>query len=259
LDILFLLKDHSMLSVVEISRYLDLPGSSVYRYIGALKGRGLVDECEKQGYYKLGPKVAELAEKLWERPKISNIARPVMRLLQKKTGETVLLNVRRGYRVVAVERVESDREFRVSGYKGLDMFMHAGAAAKVIMAHLDESELEKAIAEGLPKITRTTITDPQKLREDLRRIREKGYCVSAGELVAGTRGIAAPVFDGDGKLVAGLSLIGPAQRIAGLKIARFAKMVVEAADEIGKRIRRMADLVKLDEVRGNREPVAADR
>jgi DNA-binding IclR family transcriptional regulator len=243
LDILFLLKEHSLLSVPEMAKYLDLPPSSVYRYLSNLKGRGLVNECDKQGYYRLGPGIGELAEGLRDKPGIADLARPVMQSLQKATGETVILNARRGYRVVPIERVESNQEFRVSGYQGSEMYLHAGAAAKVLMAYLDEKELEKAIQAGLPKITRTTLTDPQKLKEKLRQIREKGYCVSAGEVVAGTRGIAAPIKDGDGKLVAGLGLIGPAQRIAGAKTARYTKMVVKAAEEIGGRIQRIRGLL----------------
>lgn len=242
LDVLFLLKDHYMLSVPEIAEHLELPASSVYRYIANLKGRDLVDECEKQGYYRLGPGIGELAHGLGGRPNISDIARPVMQSLQASTGETVLLNVRRGHKIIPMERVESTQRFRVSGSQVSEMYMHAGASAKVIMAYLDEGELERVLQAGLPKMTKTTIHDPEKLKENLREIRQRGYCISAGELVPGTRGIAAPIMDGNGKVIAGLGLIGPAQRIKGSKIARFTKMVVEARDEISRRIQRMAGL-----------------
>ena len=250
LDILFLLKDYSMMSVPEIALELSLPPSSVYRYINNLKARGLVGDCEKQGYYRLGPKIFELAEGLRGRPNISDIARPVMRSLQEETGETILLNAKRGHKVVNVERVESDQEFRVSAYRSGPMFMHTGAAAKVIMAYLPESEQDRIIGEGLPGVTRKTITDPKKLKSTLRQIRKIGYCVSAGELVSGTRGIAAPILDENGKLIGGLNIIGPAQRITGAKIPRFTKMVVKAAEEIARRIKRATDIVDPDEVLG---------
>ena len=256
LDILFLLKDYSMMSVPEIALDLSLPPSSVYRYIKNLKARGLVGDCERQGYYRLGSKIAELAEGLRGRPNISDIARPVMRSLQQKTGETILLNAKRGHKVVYVERVESDQEFHVSAYRSGPMFMHTGAAAKVIMAHLSESEQDRIIKEGLPKVTRKTITDPRKLRNTLRQIRKNGYCVSAGELVSGTRGIAAPILDEHGRIIGGLSIIGPAQRIVGSKIPRFTKMVVEGAEEIARRMKRAGDLVNLDEATG--QDYAAD-
>lgn len=255
LDILFLLKDYSMMSVPEIALDLSLPPSSVYRYIKNLKARGLVADCEKQGYYGLGPKIAELAAGPRGRPNISDIARPVLQSLQKETGETILLNAKRGHKVVNIELVESDQDFRVSTHRN-PMFMHAGAVAKVIMAYLPESEQDRIIREGLPKLTRKTITDPKKLRSALRRIRKDGYCVSAGELVSGTRGIAAPILDEQGKVIGCLSLIGPAQRVVGSKIPRFTKMVVEAAKEIARRIKRAADLVDLDQVVG--QDYAAD-
>ena len=127
------------------------------------------------------------------------------------------------------------------------MFMHTGAASKVIMAYLPESEQERIIEEGLAKITRKTVTDPKKLRKTLRQIRKNGYCVSAGESVAGTRGIAAPILDEHGKLLAGLSIIGPAQRISGSKISRFTTMVVNAAEEIARRVKRATSLQHLEQ------------
>jgi IclR family transcriptional regulator, KDG regulon repressor len=250
LDILFLLKDYSMMSVSEISLNLRLPQSSAYRYITNLKERGLVDEREKQGYYGLGPKILELAEGLCEKPSLPDIALSVMRSLQKETGETIVLNIMQGCRIFCIERVESDQELRVSPSRGKARFMHTGASAKVIMAYLSESEQDNIIQKGLPRFTQKTITDPKELKEDLRRIRKNGYSVSAGEFMLGTRGIAAPILSGNGKLIAGLGLIGPSQRVTATKIPRFTKMVVKAAEEIGNRIDRLANLVSADQVFG---------
>jgi DNA-binding IclR family transcriptional regulator len=118
--------------------------------------------------------------------------------------------------------------------------MHAGASAKTLMAHLDKKEQDRVIKEeGLPKFTEKTITDPDKLKKDLEKIRNNGFCVSTEELDPGVRGIAAPIIDKNGELKAGLSISGPVDRITDSKVEKFIPLVVRSANEIAKLINKL--------------------
>ena len=242
LEILFLFKNYSIMSVPEIALHLNFPISSTYRYISNLKSKGLIDEHEKKGYYKLGPKILELAQAFNQQFSIADIALPVMQQLQKETEETIILLTPQRHKVVCIERIESNHALRFSPENGRTMFMHAGASTKVIMAYLDESEQNNIIEEGLPKFTKNTITDPRKLKKDLRHIRKNGFAIGVGELEPGTRGIAAPILGRDRKIIAGLGLIGPASRITGIKINNYTHLVIEAANEIAKRLNRIVNI-----------------
>ena len=247
LDILFLFKDYSMMSVPEISLNLPLPQSSVYRYITSLKERGMVDKRGNEGNYGLGRRILQLAQGLRDNPSLRDIALPVMQSLQQETGETILLNVMKGYRVFCIGRVESDQALRFSPPQFTSRFMHVGAAAKVILAQLSEREQNKIIKEGLPKATNKSIANAKELKKNLREIRKNGYSVSAGEFVLGARGIAAPILVSNRKVVASIEVIGPVQRLTASKVPKFAKMVVERANEIANRAERLSNHMNIEE------------
>lgn len=232
-------KDHSVINIPEIATLSNLPESTAYRYIATLKSQGLIVGDTRPGYYRLGLKILELAQVAREQLSIIDIALPVMQRLLKKTEETIVLTAIRGQRVICIERVESNHTLRLSFGPGLTMFMHAGASAKIVMAYLDEEDQDKIIREeGLPKFTENTITDPVRLRAELKDIRKKGFAISTGELDPGARAIAAPIFDKVGKIISGLSIAGPVDRIKGSKVKEFTQLVTEAADEIAKRINK---------------------
>jgi IclR family KDG regulon transcriptional repressor len=102
--------------------------------------------------------------------------------------------------------------------------MHRGASGKVLAAWLDEAERERLI-ESTP--------EPTTLRAALDRIRHAGFAFTVGELDEGAAAVAAPILDRRGRLVAGLSIAGPAQRItrdvpAMIAAVRRAAEVIEA-------------------------------
>lgn len=249
-DILFLFdKSRPVLSVSKIASLLNLPLSTTYRYIANLKSKGLIEEFGHKGCYRLGFKIFELAKTLRDQLSIVDIALPVMQRLQKETEETINLLSHQRNKVIIIERIESNQPLRYSLDQGRALFMHAGASGKVMMAHLEEAEQDRIIKEeGLPKLARNTITDPVKLKRELRLIRKRGFAISVDEVDPGARAIAAPILDKDEKLIGGLGIVGPATRIAGSKIDRFSHMVIEAASEIAQQINRgKADISKTHE------------
>src|SRR5205807_6533208 len=64
----------------------------------------------------------------------------------------------------------------------------------------------------LEPLTPRTITDPKELRERLATIRREGFAISLGETVPGAAGIAAPIFNADGSVTAGLLIGAPLDR-----------------------------------------------
>jgi DNA-binding IclR family transcriptional regulator len=106
------------------------------------------------------------------------------------------------------------------------MPVHAGAASKLLLAHLPEAEREVWLARPLPAYTPRTLTDPKRLRAELARIRRQGWAADRGENGPSIQAFAAPVFGGDGRLVAALSvpfLAGtPPERMEMIRLAAIA-------------------------------------
>ena len=227
------------IDVPTISTMLNLPKSTVYRYLATLKSQGLIEEDSKPGHYRLGLKILELSWIARKHLDILNIARPVMEELAKKTQESVFLFVVHGQRATCIEGIESAHPLRLTFERGRTLFLHAGASAKVLMAYLDEEEQDKIIREvGLPKLTEYTITEPEKLKAELRDIRKRGYAVSHGEVDPTTRAIGAPILDEHGRIIAGLSVAGPKHRLDETKLKRFIPLVIEAANRIAQQLIR---------------------
>jgi DNA-binding IclR family transcriptional regulator len=114
--------------------------------------------------------------------------------------------------------------------------LHAGASSKAILANLQADEIESYIADvALEALTDSTITDPDRLMEELARIRQQGYAASVNERQAGAASVAAPVFDHSGGPVAAISLCGPAERFQD-EAHDAAALIVAAGRQLSERM-----------------------
>lgn len=94
--------------------------------------------------------------------------------------------------------------------------MHAVAAGKAILANAPDPQARKIIDQrGLPAFTENTITDEERLFEELAEIRDRDTSFSDGEVVAGLRAVGVPVHGPDGLVLGALTVAGPAHRLKG--------------------------------------------
>ena len=121
--------------------------------------------------------------------------------------------------------------------KGIRFPLHAGAALKILLAHQQDGKIEAYIkTQKLVKYTEKTIVDPDKLRKEVKAIRKAGYAFSEEEIDKGVRALAAPIFDHEGKIAAGLVVFGPIQRIDEQNREKILKSTVECSRKISKSI-----------------------
>lgn len=224
---------------MEVAGLLDMPRSTTYRYLQTLRSYGLVEEDESRGF-RLGSRILQLARIARAGLGLSEVALPAMREVAAKTGEAVLLTRRSGSSVVCVERIESAHPVRLTYERGHVLPVHAGASAKVLLAFSTPEEIEEVLATArLKRFTARTVTDPRTLRKQLEEIRQQGYAVTDGEVDDGVRGVAAPIMASDGRVVAGLSVAGPAFRMDDARLPAIVRAVREGADAAGKRLREL--------------------
>jgi DNA-binding IclR family transcriptional regulator len=231
-------EERPVLDIATISAELGLPRSTAYRYVATLEAHGLLEKDTKPRHYQLGLKVLELSWVVRQQLSILTVARPIMQELQEKTQESVFLFAVHGRRAICLERIESPHSLRLTFERGKTLSLHAGASAKVLLAHLNEQEQDQILQEAnLPRYTEHTITDPKVLKAELRKIRQQGYALSYGEVDPISCAIGAPILDEQGNLVAGLSVAGPKYRFEE-KISKFVPVVVEAAHRIAQQLIR---------------------
>jgi len=239
LEILFLFDTSTPLhTVTEISKRLGYTQSKTYRLVRTLMRYGLIQEDDGTARYSLGLSALRLGLVAQQKLNIAVIARPYMKELSQITKETVLLAVVNGTKGVVIERIESEEPVRYSLFQsGVSIPLHAGASSKILMAFLPEEEWDHIIkVEGLKYFTPNTITNANKLKANLRAIREKGYAFSDQEADRHVRAISAPIFNGVGEIMAGLSVAGPIYRISKRKLNELSKLVLDYSQKISAQL-----------------------
>ena len=226
-------QDEPYLGVREVARMTGLSSSSAGRILSSLKTLGLLVQDHETHKYALAGKVLAWAEVYSATLDVRRLALPYIQELQRMTGETVSLYVLEGTNRVCVERLESDENVRVVARIGRNIPLHAGSAGKLFLAYMTDEERKVVLNETiLDPLTPYTITDTEELHEQMKTIRSQGYAVSHREWTVDASGIAAPIFNQRGKMIAALTVSGPTQRFVPEKSKRMASACTRTAMQI---------------------------
>lgn len=224
--------------LAELVERMGLERNQLYRSLKTLEASGLLRQLDGDARFELGAPLAALgaAAARGHSVSLTEIARPHLDALLDETHETVHLFVREGAYAVCIDRRESPQGVRLASILGRSVPLHAGATPKAMLAFLPESEREAVLrdVEDLPRYTDRTTLDAAALRRELDLIRERGHSTSDEDFDASARGVGAPILDGDGQVVAGISVGGPSFRVDDDALAHFAQLVRAAAGSISR-------------------------
>jgi DNA-binding IclR family transcriptional regulator len=236
LDILLLFNENKLVwSGAEIADEIGVARSTGYRYMQSLIGVGFVEEAP--GGFRLGPRIFELARLARAGTSLSDIATPTMRSLASAIGETVLLTRRSGRFVVCVELIEAPHAVRLSYERGHVLPINAGAAAEVLLAWAPPDEVSAVLkAAPLERFTAKTLTDPVQLQTRLAQIRKDGVAVSQGELDEQILGVAAPLRNARGDVIAAVSVAALVSRVPRSEVTSVKVAVKNAAATISEQL-----------------------
>lgn len=225
-----------VLSASQVSEHLGVARSTAYRYLQSLVQARYLTEVP--GGYGLGLKILELARIARKGFDVGSIAQPIMVQLAREFRETVLLTRRIGDSIVCIEREEPDAQrLHLSYEPGTIMPINAGASAMVLLAWLPDEDVRTILASrSLRAFTPNTLTDPARITERLRGIRDQGFALSIAELDLEVVGIAAPIFDSMGNVRAAISVAGLASRLSPDRHEHIAQRIVESAHTISARL-----------------------
>lgn len=202
------------MSLKEISEKTGLHPSTTHRILNDLTLGRFVDRPES-GSYRLGMRLLELGNLVKARLSVRDAALTPMRNLHKLIQQPVNLSMRQGDEIVYVERAYSERSgMQVVRAIGGRAPLHLTSTGKLFLA-LDDAQRVRAYATrtGLAGHTRNSITQLPLLERELAKARQYGIARDNEELELGVRCMAAGVYDDQGKLVAGLSISAPADRL----------------------------------------------
>jgi DNA-binding IclR family transcriptional regulator len=200
--------------------------------LAVLERHGLVTLDAERGRARPGPAALRFARSDRGVADLIEVARPSMRRLTAESGETTNLIVARPGGTEAIAQIDGSHLLGVTNWIGRPLGLHTTAAGKVFLAFgtatLPDGELDA--------LTPATITDRERLIDELDTVRERGYATLADELEIGLSAVAAPIRERGGEVVAVLCASGATLRLAPQRLAVLGRLAAEQADEISMKL-----------------------
>jgi DNA-binding IclR family transcriptional regulator len=216
-------------TLAELSSLSGLERSTAWRLLTTLEACGLVDRDSSSDGFRVGfGAVAVAATALSDGTALASRVQPELRRLCAATGETAVIGLVRGIRVMVVDQVNPPSVMSVS-WIGREFPLHTSSPGKLVLASLGPDDLDRFLAQPLDALTGQTITDPATLRQELARVRASGVAVSDQEFEQGCVGFSAAVTDWAGRPAAILSVTGPSFRMRPNRFTFYRQQVLRSA------------------------------
>lgn len=195
-------------TAADIGRRAGLPPSSAHRIVSELVAAGLLERDDDRRI-RIGMRLWELATRSSHALRMRQAAMPAMERVQSRIREHTQLAILEQDEALFLERLSGPEAgsnvTRVAGRLPL----HASSSGLVLLAFGDPGLQDRILTGPLPAFTRETITDPSALRRKLAEVRMLGHAAARGSIEAVSTGVAVPVRDETGRVVAALSVVLP--------------------------------------------------
>jgi IclR family acetate operon transcriptional repressor len=202
------------ITLEEVTTSVGLAKTTVHRLLYSMKKLGYVDQHPESGRYLLAAKFFDLGRAVLPYQRVATIARSLLENLRVRCGESVHVGVLDNGLITYIAVLESPNPYRCAAVAGEMSYAHSTAIGKCLLAELSEEQIEALIRQhGLPKMARNTITNGTQLLDELRRVRTEGVAINLEENIDGVICVAAPIRDHSNRIVAALSVSGPAIRM----------------------------------------------
>jgi DNA-binding IclR family transcriptional regulator len=221
-------------SLDSLRRQLALSRDTIVKLAHNLEQRGYLERNRLTGQYSLSLQTLKLSQTYIRQAALLTQARPIIEALSRQCGESVYVAVLKDCWSVYLEHAETRQAIRVVSRFGSHLPAYCSAGGKVMLAGLPEAALTAYLERAdMVAYTPTTITDQHALKQHLHQIAAQGFAVNNEELESGVAGIAAPIRNHTGEVVAAAVISAPAIRMVPERLR----------DELIPRLRETADQI----------------
>ena len=233
LDVLSCFTEKQPMGVSEISEKLGLNKSNVYDILQTFVELDYLDQDHETGKYYLGLGILKFSRAVGNKYNFHNIALEYMKVLSDEVEETIYLTVPMQRRIYYLEVIRpSQGRYLTGAMRAATDYMHVTSCGKAMMAYMPEGFLEKYFQKPVVAYTKNSITDIDALREELRRIRMRGYAIDNMENSEDMRCVGVPIKTRNGTVVGALSISGSPEKLTPERIDFLAKKMKEYAFHI---------------------------
>ncbi len=198
---------------LSFSRIVDqtkIPKATAHRLLNELVEMSALTLDPTTRCYRGGLLLARIGASVMADYDLRTVARPFLRALHEEVGHVATLGVRDHDSGVYVDKIESkDFGIRLHSEIGKSFPLHCTAMGKVLLSHADPSDVRRLLNRKLEAHTANTITNPKRLREELKQVNIQGYAIDDEEITRGLVCVAAPIFGVDGRIAGAISCTCP--------------------------------------------------
>lgn len=231
------------LRFTEIAERAGLARPTAHRILSALTEARLLRHDPSSQTFALGPRLLEMAHRVWEGFDLRATAAPELERLARIAGETARLALLDGDGVLYVDQRDAEQEaVRLVNRVGARAQPHASACGKAMLAQLPAAERAALLARLSPLAAPgpRAITDAAALERECALSAARGYALSLEEAAAGVNAVAAAVLDARSRPLGAICLVGPAFRLDEARLHALGREVMEAARRISGNAARSA-------------------
>lgn len=223
---------HGELGVSEVAQATGLHKATTHRILMTLFNGGFLERTGEGDRFRLGLRLVELGMGALRGLDFRRAAFPYMQQLVERFQEICTLAIFDRGQMLYVEVVHSERSLTIAARVGRHLPAHCTASGKVLLAFLPPEVVEPILNGSLVAYTEKTITLPDRLREELKAVRQRGYAIADEEFEVGIWAISAPIRDLGGKVIAAMSIPFPTNRLKPERIPEIAQVLVETANAV---------------------------
>lgn len=226
------------LSLAQLSEALNLPRATVLRLCSTLMKFGFLRQDPLSKQYSLGIRVLELASGVSNSLSLKRIASSYLGMMQARLGKTTFLGVLDNDEVLYIDKRDDPRNpISFTSNIGTRRPPYWGMMGSILMAYLPESEIKRILQKNpLTSVTKKSITRKDEFMKWLTKIRLQGFVVDIEMALDGITGVAAPIFDHQGRVVAGIGVGFISSSVNAKELKRITKEVTKTAKAISKEL-----------------------
>lgn len=228
--------ENPVLGVTEIAARVGLHKSSISRILATLEQERIVAQDEATRKYSLGIGLIAVAGPLLANLDVRRVSFPVLVELAATTGETAVLTIWDGLESVSVEQIPSIHQVKHTSAMGSRYNTALSASVQVFLAHEETARVAQLLEAGTVVLPDNT---PQARNEYLQRletVRKAGYAANHGETSTEEVGVAAPIYDHRGAVVACAMIAAPYYRVSEQLLQELGTACIRSARRISTRL-----------------------
>lgn len=228
------IKQKDGLNISVLSKLTGINSSTVYRICSTLAKRGYLYQKEARGKYFVGLRLLQFNEVTDFAVTIRDIAFPHLKNLSNEVSETAVVTVLNGLEGFDISISFPPQVLIVN----VDIYglspLHCTSVGKILMANMDNDEIETVIKQGPKAYTENTITNPDRLKRELETVKHEGVAFDDEEYALGVRSVAAPIKLEGGNVIAAVGIVGPSFRMGRRRMRKLVPVVENCALQISR-------------------------